>query len=191
MRINSMYESCLTDPIGFFKLTKHSPHKQRSIVRLGVLLLLFDVYLTWARIEKLALPGSQAPVLSLPRSSIPFQYHFPEPSLTKIYWRNHERDDSECPTSDFPVPFFSGPSHAFNAIIPFTDSASLQCIADIITFSFKKYLRAVISSLSSSHSSKYRASRILLHQALSHTSHYLGIWFTVFGYGCQLGCYCE
>ncbi|KAF2637613.1 hypothetical protein P280DRAFT_433512 [Massarina eburnea CBS 473.64] len=30
----------------------------RSIVRLGVLLLLFDVYLTWARIEKLSLPPS-------------------------------------------------------------------------------------------------------------------------------------
>jgi hypothetical protein len=29
---------------------------QRSILRLGILLLLFDVYLTWARIEKLPLP---------------------------------------------------------------------------------------------------------------------------------------
>ncbi|KAF2002280.1 Arv1-like protein, partial [Amniculicola lignicola CBS 123094] len=30
----------------------------RSIIRLGILLLLFDVYLTWARIEKLSLPPS-------------------------------------------------------------------------------------------------------------------------------------
>ena len=33
-------------------------HTQRSILRLGILLLLFDVYLTWARIEKLPLPPS-------------------------------------------------------------------------------------------------------------------------------------
>jgi hypothetical protein len=31
---------------------------QRSILRLGILLLLFDVYLTWARIEKLPLPAT-------------------------------------------------------------------------------------------------------------------------------------
>lgn len=30
---------------------------QPSIIRLGVLLLLFDVYLTWARIEKQSVPG--------------------------------------------------------------------------------------------------------------------------------------
>jgi hypothetical protein len=30
---------------------------QPSIIRLGVLLLLFDVYLTWARIEKQIVPG--------------------------------------------------------------------------------------------------------------------------------------
>lgn len=29
---------------------------QPSIIRLGVLLLLFDVYLTWARIEKQSVP---------------------------------------------------------------------------------------------------------------------------------------
>ncbi|KAF2188720.1 Arv1-domain-containing protein [Zopfia rhizophila CBS 207.26] len=43
----------------------------RSIVRLGILLLLFDVYLTWARIEKLALPLTSAhhPSHSSPPSS--------------------------------------------------------------------------------------------------------------------------
>jgi hypothetical protein len=35
---------------------------QRSIIRLGILLLLFDVYLTWARIEKLSLPAPLTPV---------------------------------------------------------------------------------------------------------------------------------
>lgn len=42
-----------------FNRLSHSPsHFDRSIVRLGILLLLFDVYLTWARIEKLPLPLS-------------------------------------------------------------------------------------------------------------------------------------
>lgn len=31
---------------------------QPSIIRLGILLLLFDVYLTWARIEKQAAPAT-------------------------------------------------------------------------------------------------------------------------------------
>ncbi|KAF1828522.1 Arv1-domain-containing protein [Decorospora gaudefroyi] len=35
---------------------KQKNKNQRSILRLGILLLLFDVYLTWARIEKLPLP---------------------------------------------------------------------------------------------------------------------------------------
>ncbi len=39
----------------------HADGRQRSIVRLGVLLLLFDVYLTWARIEKLPLPRASGP----------------------------------------------------------------------------------------------------------------------------------
>jgi len=34
----------------------NSPSFQRSIIRLSILLLLFDVYLTWARIEKLSPP---------------------------------------------------------------------------------------------------------------------------------------
>ncbi|KAH7549175.1 hypothetical protein BM1_10560 [Bipolaris maydis] len=36
---------------------------ERSILRLGILLLLFDVYLTWARIEKIPLP-SHSPLFS-------------------------------------------------------------------------------------------------------------------------------
>ncbi|KAF2264077.1 Arv1-domain-containing protein [Lojkania enalia] len=40
----------------FNRLGRDDDKFDRSIVRLGVLLLLFDVYLTWARIEKLSLP---------------------------------------------------------------------------------------------------------------------------------------
>ncbi|KAF2656895.1 Arv1-like protein [Lophiostoma macrostomum CBS 122681] len=40
----------------FNRLGRDDDRFDRSIVRLGILLLLFDVYLTWARIEKLALP---------------------------------------------------------------------------------------------------------------------------------------
>ncbi|KFY07630.1 hypothetical protein V492_06962 [Pseudogymnoascus sp. VKM F-4246] len=51
----------------------------RSIIRLGILLLLFDVYLTWARIEKAA-PTSSAPEASnfgrLAQQPIGIQYIF-------------------------------------------------------------------------------------------------------------------
>ncbi|KAF2714187.1 Arv1-like protein [Pleomassaria siparia CBS 279.74] len=40
----------------FNRLGRDDDRFDRSILRLGVLLLLFDVYLTWARIEKLTLP---------------------------------------------------------------------------------------------------------------------------------------
>ncbi|KAF2242853.1 Arv1-like protein [Trematosphaeria pertusa] len=40
----------------FNRLGRDDDKFDRSIVRLGILLLLFDVYLTWARIEKLSLP---------------------------------------------------------------------------------------------------------------------------------------
>ena len=42
------------------KKTNHVGHEtiQPSIIRLGVLLLLFDVYLTWARIERQSVPSS-------------------------------------------------------------------------------------------------------------------------------------
>ncbi|KAF6821614.1 Arv1-like family protein [Colletotrichum sojae] len=53
---------------------------QSSIVRLGVLLLLFDVYLTWARIEKQTVPTSAqnevANLGSLTQQSIVSQYLF-------------------------------------------------------------------------------------------------------------------
>ncbi|KAH7064058.1 Arv1-like family-domain-containing protein [Paraphoma chrysanthemicola] len=42
----------------FNRLTHSDTHFDRSILRLGSLLLLFDVYLTWARIEKLPAPSS-------------------------------------------------------------------------------------------------------------------------------------
>ncbi|CAE7174953.1 hypothetical protein CFE70_005248 [Pyrenophora teres f. teres 0-1] len=40
----------------FNRLGRDDEKFDRSILRLGILLLLFDVYLTWARIEKLPLP---------------------------------------------------------------------------------------------------------------------------------------
>ncbi|KAF1925270.1 Arv1-like protein [Didymella exigua CBS 183.55] len=42
----------------FNRLGREDDRFDRSILRLGILLLLFDVYLTWARIEKLPLPRS-------------------------------------------------------------------------------------------------------------------------------------
>ncbi|KAK1594450.1 Arv1-like family protein [Colletotrichum navitas] len=55
-------------------------HEWSSIVRLGVLLLLFDVYLTWARIEKQTVPASAqdegASLGSLTQQSIVSQYLF-------------------------------------------------------------------------------------------------------------------
>ncbi|KAH9869043.1 hypothetical protein J1614_008120 [Plenodomus biglobosus] len=42
----------------FNRLGRDDDKFDRSILRLSILLLLFDVYLTWARIEKLALPPS-------------------------------------------------------------------------------------------------------------------------------------
>ncbi|KAI4727052.1 ARV1-like protein [Aureobasidium sp. EXF-10728] len=48
--------------------------QQPSIIRLGVLLLLFDVYLTWARIEE-AMPSSSATdTISMPTPSDPFAH---------------------------------------------------------------------------------------------------------------------
>ncbi|KAG4221342.1 hypothetical protein PC116_g30182 [Phytophthora cactorum] len=55
--------------------------QQPSIIRLGTLLLLFDVYLTWARIEKQAAPEPKSPtggsnLGSLAQQPIVFQYLF-------------------------------------------------------------------------------------------------------------------
>ncbi|KAL1879354.1 hypothetical protein VTK73DRAFT_7085 [Phialemonium thermophilum] len=48
-----------------------------SIIRLGVLLLLFDVYLTWARIEKQAMPDTTSPTIGrLAQQPIVLQYVF-------------------------------------------------------------------------------------------------------------------
>lgn len=48
--------------------------KQPSIIRLGILLLLFDVYLTWARIEKATTPTAA--------STLPSPAPLPSPSLS-------------------------------------------------------------------------------------------------------------
>lgn len=52
-----------------------------SIIRLGILLLLFDVYLTWARIEKQSVPDGTASLADssfgrLAQQPIVFQYMF-------------------------------------------------------------------------------------------------------------------
>ncbi|WQF80069.1 Putative Arv1 protein [Colletotrichum destructivum] len=61
-------------------LMKDDDQFDSSIVRLGVLLLLFDVYLTWARIEKQTVPKSSqdegANLGSLTQQSIVSQYLF-------------------------------------------------------------------------------------------------------------------
>lgn len=72
-----------------FHSITHSRSSQPSIIRLGVLLLLFDVYLTWARIEKqtsnLALNETNSNnFLRLAQQPIVLQYMFfrmiPEPN---------------------------------------------------------------------------------------------------------------
>ncbi|RMZ73350.1 arv1-like family [Pyrenophora seminiperda CCB06] len=52
----------------FNRLERDDDRFDRSILRLGVLLLLFDVYLTWARIEKLPLPQHTTPYHPSPSS---------------------------------------------------------------------------------------------------------------------------
>jgi hypothetical protein len=52
---------------------------QPSIIRLGILLLLFDVYLTWARLEKQTIPDAIPGASNLGRLAqqpIVFQYIF-------------------------------------------------------------------------------------------------------------------
>lgn len=61
--------------------TKAKDSAQPSIIRLGVLLLLFDVYLTWARIEKQSVPEdtgllSDSNFGRLAQQPIVFQYMF-------------------------------------------------------------------------------------------------------------------
>lgn len=56
-------------------------NEQPSIIRLGVLLLLFDVYLTWARIEKQSVPVDSGFLTDsnfgrLAQQPIVFQYMF-------------------------------------------------------------------------------------------------------------------
>ncbi|KAJ3457435.1 hypothetical protein FSOLCH5_012004 [Fusarium solani] len=60
-------------------LTSDDDRLDPSIVRLGILLLLFDVYLTWARIEKQTVPDAapgESNLGKLAQQSIVFQYLF-------------------------------------------------------------------------------------------------------------------
>lgn len=54
--------------------------QQPSIIRLGILLLLFDVYLTWARIERQSVPDADSANGNgfgrLAQQPIVFQYMF-------------------------------------------------------------------------------------------------------------------
>ncbi|TKX24700.1 arv1-like protein [Elsinoe australis] len=60
----------------FNRLGREDDHFDPSIIRLGVLLLLFDVYLTWARIEKATSPSpsSLAQSLTPPLSPAPLNF---------------------------------------------------------------------------------------------------------------------
>ncbi|RPA77801.1 Arv1-like protein, partial [Ascobolus immersus RN42] len=62
----------------FNRLGHHTDKFDPSIIRLGILLLLFDVYLTWARIEKQSslLPPPSAAFSLLTRQPIVLQYLF-------------------------------------------------------------------------------------------------------------------
>ncbi len=64
--------------------------QQPSIIRLGILLLLFDVYLTWARIERQSVPDAadstnESNFGRLAQQPIVFQYMFfctsPRPNI--------------------------------------------------------------------------------------------------------------
>lgn len=68
----------------------NSSVEQPSIVRLGILLLLFDVYLTWARIERQSVPDadslSESNFGRLAQQPIVLQYMFfrasPSPTVS-------------------------------------------------------------------------------------------------------------
>ncbi|KAF2433592.1 Arv1-like protein [Tothia fuscella] len=66
----------------FNRLGREDDRFERSIIRLGILLLLFDVYLTWARIEKAGAPLSadaqtqSAPLPPLSTHPLLLQYLF-------------------------------------------------------------------------------------------------------------------
>lgn len=60
----------------FNRLTHSDNRFDRSIIRLGILLLLFDVYLTWARIEKLPSPHGALNADILQAQPLVLQYLF-------------------------------------------------------------------------------------------------------------------
>ena len=89
--------------------------RQPSIVRLGVLLLLFDVYLTWARIERLSNPDPAAPPPGdsafgrLVQQPIMFQYIFFRKSTSRAALSTSPRH----PTADVPRTPHQSSSAAF------------------------------------------------------------------------------
>jgi len=93
-----------------------------SIIRLGVLLLLFDVYLTWARMEKQVMPGVDAGASNLgtlAQQPIVLQYLFfcktPEP-----------RHQSLCCSHDFSVILCALSTIAFHSSIRFLTSSRMS-----------------------------------------------------------------
>lgn len=71
MRDGDRFDVSVTWTLGDMLLTW-----QPSIIRLGVLLLLFDVYLTWARIEKHDGGLGESNLGRLAQQPIVFQYFF-------------------------------------------------------------------------------------------------------------------
>jgi hypothetical protein len=82
-------------------LMQYTNSNQPSIIRLGILLLLFDVYLTWARIEKETSPESlsisktsNTNFLRLAQQPIVFQYMFFRKPSSFPPDPNHSNDTS-------------------------------------------------------------------------------------------------
>lgn len=93
-----------------------------SIIRLGVLLLLFDVYLTWARMEKQVMPGVDAGASNLgnlAQQPIVLQYLFFCKAPELCY-------QSLCCSHVFPVVLCTFSTIAFHSSIRFLTSSRMS-----------------------------------------------------------------
>ena len=86
---------------------------QRSIVRLGVLLLLFDVYLTWARIEK----ASSTTTDLTTRSSLSPPLPLPIPPISTNYTSNTTASGNSSLISAYNSPSASDPHIPFSIFL--------------------------------------------------------------------------
>ncbi|KAF1980138.1 Arv1-like protein [Bimuria novae-zelandiae CBS 107.79] len=112
----------------FNSLSRDDGRFDRSILRLGTLLLLFDVYLTWARIEKLSFPPSSSShqhALRLHTSPLLAQYAFflLLVSLSTIAFHAPIRLLTSLPPSSFPpplrtlIPYYPHPNAVSTALL--------------------------------------------------------------------------